>query len=99
MASCVAVLSAANAPLFVLSADLSSNLVDHYSLHTSLDVIEERAAASSTSSASSSITKKPGEQSRELYLGNLYSTESIKVFGYVTNTRVSGSDSVFSCCN
>ena len=50
----------------------------HYSLHTSLDVVEEKLAN----------TTKTGTADRELYLGSLSSSEHQKVFGYVTNTRI-----------
>ena len=50
-----------------------------YSLHTSLDVVEEKLTNSNKSS---------GADNRELYLGSLYSSEHQKVFGYVTNTRI-----------
>ncbi len=87
MASCTAVLSSSNAPLFVLSDDdPAGNLADHYSLHQSLDVIEEKTSAA----ASVTGTQKAGghQGSRELYLGTLFTTEKKKVFGYVTNTRI-----------
>lgn len=49
MASCVAVLSATNSPLFIQSVDSESDeqISDQYSLHTSLDVIEEKIAIAS----------------------------------------------------
>ena len=100
-ASCVAVLSATNVPLYIHSADPSRALADQYSLHTSLDVIEEKTGAHFASSATDSNIKKTnpagasavvappkGEQSRDLYLGTLFATEKQKVYGYVTNTRI-----------
>ena len=48
-------------------------------LHTSLDVVEEKLA---------NTTKTAGADNRELYLGALYSSEHQEVFGYVTNTRI-----------
>ena len=59
--------------------DPAQELTFHYSLHTSLDVIEEKLSASS---------KAAGSDQRELYLGALNSSEHQKVFGYVTNTRI-----------
>ena len=56
-------------------------LTRNYSLstvHTSLDVVEEKIAAGT----------KNASDSRELYLGLLYPTEDYKVYGYVTNTKV-----------
>ena len=97
MASCAAVLSATNAPLFVLSDDedsaaspakskessssagsLGGNLADHYSLHQSLDVIEEKIQAAASGASKS---HHQGQASRELYLGTLFTTEKKKVFG------------------
>uniref|UniRef100_A0A669C7Y5 Trafficking protein particle complex subunit 2-like protein n=2 Tax=Oreochromis TaxID=8139 RepID=A0A669C7Y5_ORENI len=49
-----------------------------FSLHTSLDVVEEKISA---------VGKALGDQ-RELYLGLLYPTEDYKVYGYVTNSKV-----------
>lgn len=100
MASCVAVLSPTNGPLFITSSDPSRALADQYSLHTSLDVIEEKTLSSlslnnltlgnpgSGGSSTSTPTRKHTEQSRELYLGVLFATEKQKVYGFVTNTRV-----------
>ena len=70
MASCVSVLSSVNAPLFVLSSS-SSPLSDHYSLHTSLDVIEEKTGSPQHA--------KKAADARDLYLGALYATEKKKV--------------------
>ena len=53
----------------------------HYTVHTSLDVVEEKLAATTS--------KTPGGTAdRELYLGSLYTSEHQKVFGYVTNTKI-----------
>ncbi len=85
MASCVAVLSSANAPLFVLSSDASGGdgLADHYSLHTSLDVIEEKTPGPGGHQGTANKTGSGGTReqhgSRELYLGSLYTTEKKKV--------------------
>ena len=91
MASCVAVLSSVNHPLFVRSATPARLLADQYALHTSLDVVEEKTApatAAAGSATGSAAARKAGEPTRELYLGSLFSTEKQKVFGYVTNTRI-----------
>ena len=55
----------------------------HYTVHTSLDVVDEKLNVT-TSKTSSSVTG----DSRELYLGSLYASEHQKVFGYVTNTKI-----------
>eukprot|EP00090_Calanus_glacialis_P042765 TRINITY_DN7580_c0_g1_i1.p1 TRINITY_DN7580_c0_g1~~TRINITY_DN7580_c0_g1_i1.p1 ORF type:complete len:142 (-),score=62.28 TRINITY_DN7580_c0_g1_i1:70-495(-) len=79
MAACVAVIGKENSPLYVSCANPEQELSLHYSLHTSLDVVEEKLA---------NTTKTAGADNRELYLGSLYSSEHQKVFGYVTNTRI-----------
>jgi len=79
MAVCVAVIGKENSPLYICCAEPAQELALHFSLHTSLDVIEEKLATS---------TKAAGQEQRELYLGALNSTEHQKVFGYVTNTRI-----------
>lgn len=48
-----------------------------YTIHTSLDVVEEKISPGNKSSG----------DVRELYLGLLYPTEDYKVYGYVTNTK------------
>ncbi|KAF0302528.1 Trafficking protein particle complex subunit 2-like protein [Amphibalanus amphitrite] len=78
MAVCVAVIGKENAPLYLLTADPAAELQFHYTVHTALDVVEEKLAA----------TGKTAADSRELYLGALYSTEEHRVFGYATNTKI-----------
>jgi len=77
MASCVAVIGKENSPLYIACVQPEQELGYHYSLHTSLDVIEEKLSS----------TNK-GNEHRDLYLGVLYCTEHQKVFGYVTNTKI-----------
>ena len=52
----------------------------HYTVHTSLDVVDEKLASVSSS--------KNTNDNRELYLGSLSSSEHQKVYGYVTNTKI-----------
>ncbi|XP_032813415.1 trafficking protein particle complex subunit 2-like protein [Petromyzon marinus] len=78
MAVCVAVVAKENYPLYIRNAPPSNELKFHYTVHTSLDVVEEKMAAAG---------KSAGDL-RELYLGLLYPTEDYKVYGYVTNTKV-----------
>lgn len=78
MAVCVAVIATENYPLFIQTIPTENELKFHYTVHTCLDVIEEKI-----SSGSRSINDP-----RELYLGLLYPTEDYKVYGYVTNTKV-----------
>ncbi|XP_031665646.1 trafficking protein particle complex subunit 2-like protein isoform X2 [Oncorhynchus kisutch] len=68
----------ANYPLFIRSVPVQNELKFHYTVHTSLDVVEEKISA---------VGKAMADQ-RELYLGLLYPTEDYKVYGYVTNSKV-----------
>lgn len=78
MAVCVAVIAKENYPLYIKTIPTENELKFHYTVHTCLDVIEEKV--SSVGKSSSDL--------RELYLGLLYPTEDYKVYGYVTNTKV-----------
>ncbi|XP_066509922.1 trafficking protein particle complex subunit 2-like protein [Hoplias malabaricus] len=78
MAVCVAVIAKENYPLYIRSVPTQSELKFHYTVHTSLDVVEEKI---------STVGKAMSEQ-RELYLGLLYPTEDYRVYGYVTNSKV-----------
>ncbi|XP_061743594.1 trafficking protein particle complex subunit 2-like protein isoform X1 [Nerophis ophidion] len=78
MAVCIAVIAKENYPLFIRSLPSQNELKFHYTVHTSLDVVEAKISA---------VGKALGDQ-KELYLGLLYPTEDYKVYGYVTNSRV-----------
>ncbi|XP_055520890.1 trafficking protein particle complex subunit 2-like protein isoform X2 [Leucoraja erinacea] len=78
MAVCVAVIAKENYPLYIKTIPTENELKFHYTVHTSLDVVEEKISA---------VGKALVDQ-RELYLGLLYPTEDYKVYGYVTNTKV-----------
>jgi len=67
-----------NYPLFLRTVSPEEELKFHYTVHTSLDVVEEKV---------SSLTKSSNDP-RELYLGLLYPTEDYKVYGYVTNSKI-----------
>ncbi|GCC21367.1 hypothetical protein chiPu_0019837 [Chiloscyllium punctatum] len=67
-----------NYPLYIKTVPTENELKFHYTVHTSLDVVEEKISA---------VGKALVDQ-RELYLGLLYPTEDYKVYGYVTNTKV-----------
>lgn len=49
-----------------------------YRVHAALDVVEEKSIGG----------PKQTPDSRELYLGMLYSTETHNIYGYITNTKV-----------
>lgn len=78
MAVCVAVIAKENYPLYIKAAASDNELKFYYTVHTSLDVVEEKI----------STVGKNANELRELYLGLLYPTEDYKVYGYVTNTKV-----------
>ena len=78
MAVCAAVIAKENYPLFIKTIPTENELKFHYTVHTSLDVVEEKI---------SSVGKNSNDL-RELYLGLLYPTEDYKVYGYVTNTKI-----------
>lgn len=61
-----------NYPLYIRSVPSQNELKFHYTVHTSLDVVEEKISA---------VGKALGDQ-RELYLGLLYPTEDYKVYPY-----------------
>ncbi|KFM56675.1 Trafficking protein particle complex subunit 2-like protein, partial [Stegodyphus mimosarum] len=78
MAVAVAVISKENYPLYVKTTSPGNDLKFLYTIHTSLDVIEEKVLT----------VNKTASDLRELYLGLLYPTEDYKVYGYVTNTKI-----------
>ncbi|XP_074646260.1 trafficking protein particle complex subunit 2-like protein [Tubulanus polymorphus] len=78
MAVCVAVIGKENYPLFIKTIPTDNELKFYYTVHTSLDVVEEKISA----------VGKNANDLRELYLGLLYPTEDYKVYGYVTNSKI-----------
>ncbi|XP_074567555.1 uncharacterized protein LOC141824212 [Curcuma longa] len=79
MIACVAVVGHQNNPLYLQSftgADDALKL--HHIVHCSLDVIDERV----------NNPKRSVITLNESYLGLLYPTESYKVYGYLSNTKV-----------
>ncbi|XP_033114478.1 trafficking protein particle complex subunit 2-like protein [Anneissia japonica] len=78
MAVCVAVIAKENYPLYIRTIPTENELKFYYTVHTCLDVIEEKILT----------VGKTINELRELYLGLLYPTEDYKVYGYVTNTKV-----------
>lgn len=61
-----------NSPQYIASSDFEKELELQYRVHSALDVIEEKCAPG----------LKPTQDSRDLYLGLLYSTESHKMYFY-----------------
>nr|NP_610662.1 uncharacterized protein Dmel_CG9067 [Drosophila melanogaster]7B6D_H Chain H, TRAPPC2L [Drosophila melanogaster]7B6R_J Chain J, TRAPPC2L [Drosophila melanogaster]7B6X_H Chain H, TRAPPC2L [Drosophila melanogaster]7B70_H Chain H, TRAPPC2L [Drosophila melanogaster]AOQ13863.1 CG9067-PA [synthetic construct]AAF58685.2 uncharacterized protein Dmel_CG9067 [Drosophila melanogaster] len=77
MAFCIAVIGKDNAPLYLTTSDMEQELELQYHVNAALDVVEEKC-----------LIGKGAPESKELYLGLLYSTENHKIYGFVTNTRV-----------
>ncbi|EDX06595.1 trafficking protein particle complex subunit 2-like protein [Drosophila simulans] len=77
MAFCIAVIGKDNAPLYLTTSDMEQELDLQYHVNAALDVVEEKC-----------LIGKGSPESKELYLGLLYSTENHKIYGFVTNTRV-----------
>ncbi|XP_017148916.1 trafficking protein particle complex subunit 2-like protein [Drosophila miranda] len=73
----VAVIGKDNAPMYLTSSDMEQELNLQYHVHAALDVIEEKF-----------LIGRGVPESKELYLGLLYSTENHKIYGFVTSSRV-----------
>ncbi|KAL5289333.1 TRAPPC2L family protein [Megaselia abdita] len=78
MATCIAIIGKDNTPLYLAISDMDKELDLQYRVHAALDVIEEKCSSST----------KMNIESKELYLGLLYSTDNQKIYGYITNTKV-----------
>ncbi|ETI38586.1 hypothetical protein F441_15556 [Phytophthora nicotianae CJ01A1] len=78
MIACVAVIGAANSPLYIRTfGEEGEDLGFHYIAHVSLDVIEEKLRGAGITSSKD-----------DMYLGSLGPIEDYRVYGYVTNTSV-----------
>uniref|UniRef100_H2Z8Y2 Trafficking protein particle complex subunit 2-like protein n=1 Tax=Ciona savignyi TaxID=51511 RepID=H2Z8Y2_CIOSA len=83
MAVCIAVIAKENYPLYIRCAsNVEDELKFHFTVHTSLDVVEEKIAGTGKS------TSTGAPDMREFYLGQLYPSEDYRIYGYVTNTKV-----------
>ncbi|TMW54761.1 hypothetical protein DOY81_000292 [Sarcophaga bullata] len=78
MAVCISIIGKDNAPLYLNTTDMDKELELQYRVHAALDVIEEKCQP---------VTKGTPE-SKEVYLGLLYATETHKIYGFVTNTKI-----------
>ncbi|KAJ6642260.1 Trafficking protein particle complex subunit 2-like protein [Pseudolycoriella hygida] len=78
MAVCIAIIAKDNSPQYIAALDFEKELELQYRVHSALDVVDEKCAPG----------LKPSQDSRDLYLGLLYSTESHKIYGYITNTKI-----------
>ncbi|XP_068625033.1 trafficking protein particle complex subunit 2-like protein [Battus philenor] len=91
MAVCVAVIGKDNSPLYIGGVGSDTNTDNELSrqwlVHTALDALEERLATTTNSTANSAANSSRTDL-RDLYLGLLYSTDTHKIYGYVTNTRI-----------
>lgn len=59
-----------NSPQYIATSDLDKELELQYRVHAALDVVEEKCAVSQTQA----------QDSRDLYIGLLYSTEYHKMY-------------------
>ena len=85
MAVCVAVIAKENYPLYIRCApNVDDELKYHYTVHTSLDVIEEKILNINKPSSAALMSTDV----REFYLGQLYPAEDFRIYGYVTNTKI-----------
>ncbi|KAJ8925351.1 hypothetical protein NQ315_009181 [Exocentrus adspersus] len=78
MAVCVAIIGKDNSPKFFTALNPDEELNYQYKVLSSLDIVEEKLG----------VGAKSGSDLRELYLGMLYSLETHKIYGYVTNTKI-----------
>ncbi|XP_060518558.1 trafficking protein particle complex subunit 2-like protein [Cylas formicarius] len=78
MAICAAIVGKDNSPKFFTCVNPEEELSLQYKVLSSLDIIEEKL----------NPTNKTATESKELYLGMLYSLENYKLYGYVTNTKI-----------
>ncbi|XP_044727207.1 trafficking protein particle complex subunit 2-like protein [Chrysoperla carnea] len=76
MAVCVAIIGKDNSPKYFSSLNPDDELNFQYKVYSSLDVIEEK------------LKDTKVFEDYELYFGQLFSTETHKIFGYVTNTNI-----------
>ncbi|XP_030382947.1 trafficking protein particle complex subunit 2-like protein [Scaptodrosophila lebanonensis] len=78
MAFCIAIIGKDNAPLYLVTSDVEKELDLQYRVHAALDVVEEKCQ----------LLGKGAPETKELYLGLLYSTETHKIYGFVTNSKI-----------
>ncbi|KAM7344771.1 trafficking protein particle complex subunit 2-like protein [Cochliomyia hominivorax] len=78
MAVCISIIGKDNAPLYLSTTDMDKELELQYRVHAALDVIEEKCQP----------VAKGTPESKEVYLGLLYATETHKIYGFVTNTKI-----------
>ncbi|XP_019870395.1 trafficking protein particle complex subunit 2-like protein [Aethina tumida] len=78
MAVCVAIIGKDNSPKFFACLNPDEELSFQYKVLSSLDVVEEKLTT----------TTKGGTDARDLFLGILYSLETHRIYGYVTNTKI-----------
>ncbi|CAH1384566.1 hypothetical protein MTP99_011268 [Tenebrio molitor] len=81
MAVCVAIIGKDNSPKYFCCLNPDEELSFQYKVLSSLDIVEEKLNPPANKGQSAN-------ESRELYLGMLYSLETHKVYGYITNTKI-----------
>mmetsp|Transcript_32322 Transcript_32322/g.53473 ORF Transcript_32322/g.53473 Transcript_32322/m.53473 type:complete len:145 (-) Transcript_32322:176-610(-) len=78
----IGVLGKENNPLYIRTFGQSDELHFHFILHTALDHIEEKVLGQRH--AASTV----GSSKLDSYLGMLYPIGELRVFGFLTNTRI-----------
>ena len=85
-----AVLGKENTPLYIKAFGDHDQLRFHFIVHTALDFVEEKVAAQrqqTTQQQAAGAAAAAGSK-HEAYLGLLYPIEELRVYGYLTNSRV-----------
>ena len=83
-----AVLGKDNNPLFIRAFGAHNQLRFHFIVHTALDFVEEKVAAQRQAVTQQQASGAAMAARTEPYLGLLYPTEELRVYGYLSNCRV-----------
>lgn len=85
-----ALLGKDNSPLFIRAFGAHDQLRFHFIVHTALDFVEEKVAAQQQATQQHAAGAAAGAagSKNEPYLGLLYPIEELRVYGYLSNSRV-----------
>ncbi|CAO1373403.1 unnamed protein product [Diamesa serratosioi] len=78
MSCSVAIISKENSPIYILTCNVDKEIELQYKIHSALDIIDEKF----------NISTNKNHDIRELYFGLLYATETFKIYGYQSNTKI-----------
>lgn len=76
---------AQDSPQYIATLDIDKEAELQYRVHAALDVIEEKCAGS----------QSQAQDSRDLYIGLLYSTEYHKMYGFLDEQAFSRTNDIF----